>query len=303
MKDAKVLYVNITGISAEILKNLVLAGIRAEIWDNRPTSAASPNVLWNHSNNNPPNKKAKLTIGQAVKSQVEDLNPLLGDCPILEMDNWEEVARGIQEHTIVVASQIDMTTARGLCRAATAKNGKFFLCDTFGWNGACCMDLGRSHTYRPEIGKNLGDPTTLKDYVDFSTLLSTELHECVNRFHKTPPETYVQYRCLLEYREQLQRQTTKSVNDTVDDFIRIVRAYLETTKLESNGHALISDVDLRTLWRVSRAADLAPVCSVLGGLIGNEIIKAISGKGEPANNTILLDGLSCKAWHFLVRPK
>jgi hypothetical protein len=32
-------------------------------------------------------------------------------------------------------------------------------------------------------------------------------------------------------------------------------------------------------------SEVAPVCAVLGGIIGNEVIKAISVKGEPANNT------------------
>jgi hypothetical protein len=45
------------------------------------------------------------------------------------------------------------------------------------------------------------------------------------------------------------------------------------------------------------------VCAVLGGMLGNEIIKVVSGKGEPANNTLLLDGNLCKTWTFLVQPK
>ena len=50
-------------------------------------------------------------------------------------------------------------------------------------------------------------------------------------------------------------------------------------------------------------AQVVPVCAVMGGILGNEIIKVISGKGEPANNTILFDGLSCKGITFLVQPK
>lgn len=35
---------------------------------------------------------------------------------------------------------------------------------------------------------------------------------------------------------------------------------------------------------------VAPLCAVLGGLLGNGIIKVISGKGEPASNTMLFNG-------------
>ena len=45
-------------------------------------------------------------------------------------------------------------------------------------------------------------------------------------------------------------------------------------------------------------AEVSPVCAVLGGVLGNEVIKAISGRGEPANNILLFDGLEggCKAF-------
>ncbi len=45
-------------------------------------------------------------------------------------------------------------------------------------------------------------------------------------------------------------------------------------------------------------ADVSPVCAVMGGVLGNEVIKAISGKGEPANNMLLFDGMDggCKSF-------
>eukprot|EP00529_Nitzschia_sp_RCC80_P038751 CAMPEP_0113442912 /NCGR_PEP_ID=MMETSP0014_2-20120614/1860_1 /TAXON_ID=2857 /ORGANISM="Nitzschia sp." /LENGTH=62 /DNA_ID=CAMNT_0000333837 /DNA_START=1 /DNA_END=189 /DNA_ORIENTATION=+ /assembly_acc=CAM_ASM_000159 len=53
---------------------------------------------------------------------------------------------------------------------------------------------------------------------------------------------------------------------------------------------------------VAGMAQVAPVCAVLGGSLGNEIIKVVSGKGEPANNTLLFDGEACKMWSFMVKP-
>jgi len=36
--------------------------------------------------------------------------------------------------------------------------------------------------------------------------------------------------------------------------------------------------------------ELAPVCAVVGGILGQEIIKAISGNEEPLNNFFFYDG-------------
>ena len=40
MSNARVLYINLTGVTCEMIKNLVLAGVAAVIWDNRPYPAA-----------------------------------------------------------------------------------------------------------------------------------------------------------------------------------------------------------------------------------------------------------------------
>ncbi len=37
-------------------------------------------------------------------------------------------------------------------------------------------------------------------------------------------------------------------------------------------------------------AELSPVCAVMGGILGQEILKAVSRKGEPALNCFLWDG-------------
>ena len=49
--------------------------------------------------------------------------------------------------------------------------------------------------------------------------------------------------------------------------------------------------------------EMEDLCAVLGGLLGNEIIKAISGKGEPANNTLHFASDTCEAITFLVHSK
>ena len=58
-----------------------------------------------------------------------------------------------------------------------------------------------------------------------------------------------------------------------------------------------SEDDLKRL-AVIATAEVSPACAVLGGVLGNEVIKVISGKGEPANNVLLFDGIDggCKSF-------
>jgi ubiquitin-like 1-activating enzyme E1 A len=41
----------------------------------------------------------------------------------------------------------------------------------------------------------------------------------------------------------------------------------------------------------SFGSELSPVCAIVGGLIGQEIIKILSVKGEPLTNFFIYDGM------------
>ena len=134
-------------------------------------------------------------------------------------------------------------------------------------------------------------------------ILDTPLHESVNRFHKKfPPTAWARYRLLLAFAEQRKAWPTPEV---ADDFVQVVQQWCNDTGMpetvQQEQPCLQKDA-LEQLCKVA-TSELAPVASVLGGLVGNEVIKALSGKGTPANNTLLLDGSSGKAWTFLVQPK
>mmetsp|Transcript_38448 Transcript_38448/g.93027 ORF Transcript_38448/g.93027 Transcript_38448/m.93027 type:complete len:330 (-) Transcript_38448:131-1120(-) len=294
MKNSKVLYVNITGTSAEVIKNLVLAGIAATLCDTRPVEAMADAP---HFFSIPKaNKKVKYnSVAHAVKPLVEDLNMLLGDCPILEKSVPDLGEEDLKDYTVIVASQIPLTEATRLAQVASKLKKQFYLADCFGYNGAVLAELGQDYQFRPEQGKKLLDPQPLKEYLPFQDYVQVPLHQAVNRFHKKPPKVYVLYRCLLEY----QAKTGKFPSQEED--ISIMEDFLKGQEVELDGEHLSKD-DLQQLAKAG-VAQLPAVCSVLGGMLGNEIIKVISGKGEPANNTILLDGGLCKAWTFLVKAK
>jgi ubiquitin-like 1-activating enzyme E1 A len=46
--------------------------------------------------------------------------------------------------------------------------------------------------------------------------------------------------------------------------------------------------------------EVSPVSAVLGGILGNEVIKAFTGKGEPANNIMLFNGVDGGCRSFLL---
>lgn len=312
MAQSTVLYIHVTGVTSEILKNLVLAGIRAVVCDGRPypeAIQATPCVFFTQADRDgnatendgvSPRKKSKRTVADAIRPKIEELNPLLGDCEIRTEAVSDLTEEFVQQFSIVVASHISISDAVRLSDIATGAGHKFYMADCFGYSGASVFDLGAKHSYRPELGKELLDATSLKQHVPLSTaLINVSLADATNRFHKTPPPLWLQYRCLLEYVEQTKQWPTAA---SASDFCARIKAWIQETAPSLSESEAVSEESLQTLARTA-TAEIAPVCSVLGGILGNEVIKAISGKGEPANNTILFDGLSCKAFTFLVQPK
>jgi ubiquitin-like 1-activating enzyme E1 A len=307
MQNSKVLYIHITGTTSEVLKNLVLAGISATLCDTRPAVALDSSPCFfspiettsgdsDKLNENPAQKKIKyVSVAEAVQPQVESLNPLLGACPLLVKDVSKLAEEDLKDFTVVVASQIPLEEAVRLSTIVTAQGHAFFVADCFGMWGAAMIDLGENFQYRPEQGKKLLDPTGLADYAPISEMVHVPLHTAINRFHKQPPPTWVMYRCLLEYQQQT-KQWLGDDNVDIEEAKTIIQNFLTQEQAE------LTEDDLVSLVTVGMA-QVIPICAVLGGIIGNEAIKIISGKGEPANNTLLLDGNSCKTWTFLVKAK
>lgn len=315
MSSAKVLYINTSGVSSEILKNLVLAGVHASIADGRaypdavsqtPSSFLPPHErLINEENShgdkkdddddNRDNKRLKkMSVAKAMAPFVEELNPLLPSCEINEEENIESISSEfLNQFDIIVASQISLQEAKYISKAISGEKAKFYFVHTFGFYACALIDLGCNHEYRQEIGKELSDIKTLKDYLNFEDMIGVKLSEVKDRWHKEgPPEIYTKFRCIFHFKEEMKEWPNEN---NASEFARITKDFLVQQGLKED--YIGDDSELERLSATANA-EVSPVCAVLGGVLGNEVIKAISGRGEPANNILLFDGLEggCKAF-------
>lgn len=312
MINAKILYINISGVSSEILKNMVLAGISPTLIDERPypdavlktpSSFLSTIERSDHldleevKDSEPPSKrKKKMTVAKAIQPHVEELNPLLGECEINEassMNSDDYFGR----FDIVIASQIGFDEAIRISKATIDRGGKFYLVESFGFSACAILDLGPEHMFRKEIGKDrLSENCKLEIYTSMEEIKNKMLGEMKDRWHKNgPPGVWVSYRSILHYHSV--RKKWPHENDA-SDFVDITSKFLKEQGLKDD--YLGNDMALTRLASTA-TFEIASVTSVMGGIIGNEVIKAISGKGEPANNIVLFDGYGAGCMNFTVR--
>jgi ubiquitin-like 1-activating enzyme E1 A len=221
---------------------------------------------------------------------------------VVEKEVTELDEKLLASFDIVVASRIGKDEASRIARATTANGGKFYLVDCFGLEGAAVIDLGRNHEYRKEIGKDeLSDVQKLETYLSMDEIWKVPLSDItMKRVDKTPPTVWLQYRSILEYHAQTKAWPTVECGDR---FIQFVQEWISQNEPTLTDLECFQDAESLKRWAALATLEISPVCAVLGGVMGNELIKAISGKGEPANNVILLSGNDAKCRNILVQPK
>eukprot|EP00956_Cyclotella_meneghiniana_P020653 scaffold36700_cov21-Cyclotella_meneghiniana.AAC.1 len=194
MSNARVLYINLTGVTCEMMKNLVLAGVAAVVCDNRPYPAAVREVPSSFlkaadmekiiasstsEEGEPETKRAKTTettVGEAISPKVDELNPLLIGRNSIEKRSMSTLPdEYFGQFDAVVASRLSITEARRISSAISKyhksqkeehessnningekyqNNTLFIVTDTFGLDGCAHLDFGASHTYIRELGKD-----------------------------------------------------------------------------------------------------------------------------------------------------
>lgn len=91
-------------------------------------------------------------------------------------------------------------------------------------------------------------------------------------------------------------------SDHSKQFIRVTKEFLTQEGLKESSSSWGSHDDVLALSSFF-SAEISPVCVVMGGILGNEIIKAITGKGEPANNILMFDGIEGSCQNFTINQR
>eukprot|EP00584_Thalassiosira_punctigera_P002942 CAMPEP_0172534602 /NCGR_PEP_ID=MMETSP1067-20121228/6905_1 /TAXON_ID=265564 ORGANISM="Thalassiosira punctigera, Strain Tpunct2005C2" /NCGR_SAMPLE_ID=MMETSP1067 /ASSEMBLY_ACC=CAM_ASM_000444 /LENGTH=348 /DNA_ID=CAMNT_0013319413 /DNA_START=87 /DNA_END=1133 /DNA_ORIENTATION=+ len=321
MSNARVLYINLTGVTCEIMKNLVLAGVAAVVCDDRPYPEAvreMPCSFFNaeemekamSSENGDEEggeaeheaKKAKrtpATVASAIEPKLEELNPLLSGRNSIEERPIATLPDDFfAQFDAIVSSRLTIAEAKRVSRSLQkAKEGKLLIVtDTFGFDGCAHLDFGNSHSYRREVGKDkLSDLLKIEPYIPMGDMLDVPLAGVKGRWDKVTPRILVLQRLLMDYWGQNKSCQGKQK----EEFVKFAKGWLSSNKLSNVSDSL----DLAHFAHIAQHPEVSPVCAVLGGMLGNEVIKALTGKGEPANNVMLFNGLDGGCRSFLLTGK
>lgn len=106
--------------------------------------------------------------------------------------------------------------------------------------------------------------------------------DAVKKIKKTP-NTYFIMKVLLKFMDKNERRpATTSREGDMEQLSTLRKQLLEDLKLKDD--LLIED------FAENCFAELSPVCAIVGGVLGQEIIKAVSQKDAPHNNFFFYNG-------------
>ncbi|XP_033214220.1 SUMO-activating enzyme subunit 1 [Belonocnema kinseyi] len=286
LRSAKILLIGLNGYCAEVAKNIILAGVKSvRFMDHRPLSP-----LDVCSQFLAPRDQIGKNRAQASLQRAKNLNAMVS-VTADESNLDDKPDEFFHNFDVICASECTVTQIKRLNKIARKQNINFFVGDVWGMFGYTFADLG-THTFVEDLvqAKKIqvpeGGETGCKDkFENVTTTVKREEtfvpFDRILNIKKLPKEaeTYYLLQILLNYREKHGKDpfpSERSSNPIKEEADSVIEAYD------------LGDT-IQPLLEGNLYAQVSPVCAILGGVMGQEIIKAVSQKEAPHNNLFIFN--------------
>ncbi|KAG6949748.1 hypothetical protein JG688_00014498 [Phytophthora aleatoria] len=283
LQNSRVLVSGLTALGSELVKNLVLAGMGVTLHDSQAVTTTAVATQFFLAEEDVGNNRAEASL-----PRVQELNPLVQvSSEIKPLDELPD--EFFKQFTVVCLVGDELATELRLDALCRSLGTAFYSARSFGFDGIVFADLGE-HTFRRNaVGADAApsDPVT----VTFPTLEEAQkvqwssLQSARKRAPQLP-QVFVKNQLLQGFKSL---KGVKEVTDNHEvDFIQYAREQFQANGLDED---YLSPDELQALLRVAEA-DLVPICAIVAGIMGQEVIKAISQKDEPIRNFFCFDGVT-----------
>ncbi len=328
LNEARLLIINCTGLAAEVAKNIVLAGVGSVTLQH---DAAQPHPTTNFLLGADAADAAPYTIAQAMAAELQEMNPLVQVASLQQGDTEGDTYHAA---LLVVSATTDLRDAVTWATDMRAKGVKVFVASCRGTVSWFFQDLGDAHSFTATVGVGLmmrglvqqhtftHHPPQDKSHegrgvqhVQFATMEAAiqaagavpasgrslkRIHPLVFVLHGMMMlimDVYLRVHCLIRsvsstalYTFQVQHNRAAEEQE-----VPVLAQALQALLKDAPPALTTRSVQLLKEY-VTAGEELPAVNAVLGGLLANELIKAVGGKGEPLRNFVLYsldDGHAC----------
>lgn len=282
LSKSHILVSGLKGTVVEFCKNIVLAGVGSlTLNDDRPvtTELLSANFLI------PPDESVyhEKSLAELCCDSLKDFNPMVrvsvqkGDLSSFDVDFFDKF-------DAVVVSSCSLNTKKSVnekCRKSS-KRVAFYLVDCRDSCGELFVDL-QDYTYSK---KKIDEVTECRlQFPSFEEAIAVPWRSLPRRLSKL----YFAMRVIERFEELEGRKPGQT---STADLPNVLNLRKELCEAHSLNESQIPDALIERLLAGTR--EFPPVCAIVGGILGQEVIKAISGKGDPIKNFFLFDAMDGK---------
>ncbi|KAK0169020.1 hypothetical protein PV327_002769 [Microctonus hyperodae] len=280
LRLAKILLIGLNGFGAEVAKNIILAGVKSvTLLDHRDLTAQDFCSQFLADRKEIGKNRAKASV-----SRAQNLNSMVH--VIADESNIDTKSDTyFKDFDVVCASDCTITQLKKINAACKKYNVKFFAGDVWGSFGYTFADLN-IHEYVMDIVQSRKKSGTNEQENEsiVNTVKKNEIFvpfESVLYAEKLPKdsEIYHLFQIMLNYREKYGKDPLPSERDN-EQLLAEAKAIIDKYNLGETINNLIGG-DLY--------AQISPVCAIIGGVMAQEIIKAVSQKEPPHNNLFLFN--------------
>ncbi|XP_044750974.1 SUMO-activating enzyme subunit 1 [Coccinella septempunctata] len=295
LRASNVLLINCRGLGCEIAKNILLSGINSlTILDDCIVSEEEQTRNFFLSVDSIGKK-----LAEAVLPKAQALNPLVK----LTADTQNPSEKDVEFYksfTIIITTAIKTDLVLKIDKICRSNNVKLISGDVFGMFGFCVADFLKHDYYEDRVqmlGKKRShdgsEKTTVQvqgqiDYPELNKVLifpNTKQSVDAIKKSKRRNELFFLMLVLLEFRNENSRNP--EISSKLEDMqkLKIIKSSIvDLYKVSEN---VFDDSLFEQIF-----GEVVPVSAILGGVIAQEVIKAVSHKEITINNIFLLDPLT-----------
>lgn len=296
LRAANVLLIGVRGLGSEIAKNILLSGINSlTILDDGKVTQAEllKNFLLDRNSEG-------QKIAKAILPKAQALNPLVkitADTETLSSKDKDY----FKNFTIIVGTGLTTEQLINIDSICRESNIKFICGDVFGMFGFSLADFQNHDYYVDQIrlpnrkrthegSKPVSTETITKkvhskiNYPPLNEVLVTSdnVTKPTEGKRKRRNELFYLMRLLIEFRDKNGRNPDYSSKDNDVAQMKSIRTEL-LQKYQFKEENLKEEV-LDLVF-----GEIAPICAIVGGVVAQEVIKAVSHKEVPIHNMFLLN--------------
>jgi len=290
MRNATIMVIRLRGTATETIKNIVLAGIgKLVIIDDEDVSAEDLGAGFFFRDEDVGKKRV-----DAAKARVESLNPLvtvetLSQSSALERQGLDALVQSVDLVCMTDWDRDSLIRVNDVCRRLKKP---FYAGGTYGLLGYIFCDLLEHDYIAPDRSAPKEAPKNIKATASYPSLQTALLQRwsglTKRQTKEVKPAIIFTILAIWEYQSLHQGNLPNDVNHT-SELQAIANGLL--TNADVNKQVITTmPQDLIETMSMTAAHEFSPVCAVVGGMLAQDILKALAAREPPIANFFTFDG-------------